>query len=221
MDKERLIFAPETKQYTKGTLTKESLDLDPFVQFSEWYGEAVEAKEPIAESTTLSTAYLPSGRVSARIVLFKELDKKGFVVYSNWKTSKKARDISSNPYAALTFFWKGLERQVRIEGKTEFVTAEESYAYFKTRPHDSKIGAWSSPQSTSISSREELESLVEVQREKFKDVEEIPLPDGWGGLRIVPLEIEFWQGGPNRLHDRFTFRRDNESSAWTVDRLAP
>ncbi|KAK9383889.1 uncharacterized protein V2V93DRAFT_23985 [Kockiozyma suomiensis] len=221
MNKERLIFAPATKQYSKAHLTRALLNDSPLLQFNKWYSEAVEAKEPIAESTTLATAHLPSGRVSARVVLFKELDKRGFIVYSNWKSSKKARDVLSNPHAALTFFWKGLERQVRVEGRTEFVTPEESYAYFKTRPHDSKIGAWASPQSQAVESREELDKLVAEKTEKFKDIEDIPLPDGWGGLRIVPLEIEFWQGGMNRVHDRFTYTRENEESDWNVKRLAP
>ncbi|KAK7208063.1 hypothetical protein BZA70DRAFT_244604 [Myxozyma melibiosi] len=221
MNKERLIFAPATKQYTRAHLTRASLNESPLLQFNAWYKEAVEANEPIAESTTFSTAQLPSGRVSARIVLFKELDKRGFIVYSNWRTSKKSRDILSNPHAALTFFWKGLERQVRVEGKTEFVTPEESYAYFKTRPRDSKIGAWASPQSQPVESREVLDELVEEKKEQFKDVDDIPLPEGWGGLRIVPLEIEFWQGGMNRVHDRFTFTRENEDSEWEVNRLAP
>ncbi|KAJ8103785.1 hypothetical protein POJ06DRAFT_7059 [Lipomyces tetrasporus] len=221
MNKERLIFAPATKQYTKYTLSRSSLDPSPLTQFNTWYGQAVESGEPLAESCTLATASLPSGRVSARVVLFKELDKRGFIVYSNWQTSKKAMHVKSNPRAAITFFWKNLERQVRVEGQTEFITPEESLAYFRTRPRESQIGAHASPQSQIVASREQLEKYVRETSEKFKDVEDIPLPDGWGGLRIVPDEVEFWQGRANRIHDRFSYTRDNEASQWKLERLAP
>ncbi|KAK9465952.1 hypothetical protein V1512DRAFT_271879 [Lipomyces arxii] len=221
MNKERLIFAPTTKQYLKSSLTRSDLQANPLIQFNSWYSEAVDANEPIAESCTFATASLPSGRVSARTVLFKELDPRGFIVYSNWSTSKKAMDIKSNPSAAITFFWKGLERQVRIEGHTEFITPEESYAYFKTRPRESRIGAWASPQSKIVQSRDELDRLVDGIHAKFEGVEDIPLPKGWGGLRVVPEEIEFWQGRPNRVHDRFSYTRENENSEWKLERLAP
>ncbi|KAK9362010.1 hypothetical protein V1504DRAFT_450133 [Lipomyces starkeyi] len=221
MNKERFIFAPATKQYTKYSLSRSSLQSNPLTQFNTWYSQALESGEPLAESCTLSTASLPSGRVSARVVLFKELDRRGFIVYSNWQTSKKAFDVKSNPRAAITFFWKVLERQVRVEGSTEFVTPEESLAYFRTRPRESQIGAHASPQSQVVKSREELEQYVQEAREKFKDVEDIPLPEGWGGMRIVPDEIEFWQGRDNRVHDRFSYTRENEESQWKIERLAP
>ncbi|KAK9449208.1 uncharacterized protein V1518DRAFT_417408 [Limtongia smithiae] len=223
MNKERLIFAPTTKQYTRASLTRASLSPDPLLQFHKWYSEAVAFPEPIPESCTFATAQLPSGRVSARVVLFKELDSRGFIVYSNWATSKKNRDVRSNPHAAMTFFWKGLERQVRVEGRTEFITHEESLTYFRTRPRESRIGAWASPQSQAVGdgSREALLALVSEQTAKFDGVEDIPLPEGWGGLRIVPDEIEFWQGGEFRIHDRFSYTRENEGAQWEIRRLAP
>jgi pyridoxamine 5'-phosphate oxidase len=153
----------------------------------------------------------------------KELDKDGnLVIYSNWDTSKKAQDIRSNNQAALTFFWKELERQVRIEGVTEFLSNEESQIYFDTRPRASRLGAWASPQSQVLHNRAELEERCAEQQEKFKDVEHIPCPPLWGGLRIRPLEWEFFQGRKNRTHDRFVFTRNSvDDKKWTVERIAP
>ncbi|CUM64260.1 uncharacterized protein PRCAT00001857001 [Priceomyces carsonii] len=223
-----IIFAPKTYQYDKGHLSEEEVGADPIEQFHRWFDEAQKYKPEgslfIPESVTFSTARLPSGRVSSRIVLFKELDAKGFIVYSNWDKSKKSEDFKSNKYASLTFFWPYLQRQVRVEGVMEKVTRETSERYFKTRPRGSKIGAWSSPQSQKISNREDLNSLCSEYERKFKDLkdDEIPCPEYWGGVRIVPLEIEFWQGGLNRLHDRLTFRRENiENGKWDLSRLAP
>ncbi|KAK9453240.1 hypothetical protein V1511DRAFT_87890 [Dipodascopsis uninucleata] len=221
MNKDRLIFAPPTNQYEKSSLEKESLDSDPLKQFNIWYNEAVRVKEPLPESCTLATASLPSGRVSARIVLFKELDLRGFIIYSNFSTSKKNGDIRSNPKAALTFFWKSLERQVRIEGTTEFISTEESVTYFRTRPRDSRLGAWASPQSQPVESRDELESKFNQISNKFQDIEDVPLPENWGGLRIIPEEIEFWQGRHGRLHDRFVYRKVDGGDSWKIERLAP
>lgn len=189
-----IVVAPSTKQYTKSSLSRACLHPNPFIQFQAWFNEAFDSEIPLYESCTLSTAQLPSGRVSSRVVLLKELDKKGFIIYSNWGTSKKSKDLDSNPYAALSFFWKELERQIRIEGITEKITPEENQIYFNTRPRESQIGAWASPQSQMVEDREELEKLVQTYQEKFKDMEIIPCPPHWGGLRIVPYEIEFWQG---------------------------
>lgn len=191
-------------------------------QFQLWFAQARNQGVALPEAVNLATAELPSGRVSSRTVLFKELDKDGsLVVYSNWGTSKKSRDIKSNPHAAVTFFWAELERQVRVEGVTEFMSNKESQIYFDTRPRESRIGAWASPQSQVIQTREELDELFETQVERFKDQPQIPCPPHWGGLRIKPLEWEFWQGRPGRVHDRFTYTRDNvETETWSINRLA-
>lgn len=191
-------------------------------QFQNWFAEAKHKGVALPEAVNLATAELPSGRVSSRTVLFKELDKDGsLVVYSNWGPSKKARDVRSNPHAAVTFFWPDLERQVRVEGVTEFMSNEESQIYFDTRPRESRIGAWASPQSKVIESRDELDKLYDEQVEKFKGQEKIPCPPHWGGLKIKPLEWEFWQGRPGRVHDRFTYTRDSsDTESWTINRLA-
>lgn len=208
-------------------MNESDLNPNPIEQFHQWFQDAKSELPPkasiIPESVTFSTARLPSGRVSSRIVLFKELDPHGFIIYSNWENSKKSKDYDTNKYASLTFFWPHIERQVRVEGLMERVNNETSQRYFDTRPRDSKVGAWSSPQSTVIKNREELNDLFEKNQEKFKDLKdsEIPCPDYWGGVRIVPLEIEFWQGGMSRLHDRLTYRRESVNDKWEILRIAP
>lgn len=217
-----LIFAPETAQYTKFHLEKEDLDGSPGMQFHKWFQEAKANQVALPESCVFSTARLPTGRVSSRTVLLKELDKDGnMVVYSNWGTSKKAKDIESNPYASLTFFWKELERQVRVEGVTEFLSNEESQIYFDTRPRASRIGAWASPQSTVLQSRQELEDKVKEVEKRFEGVDKIPCPPFWGGIKIKPLEWEFFQGRTNRTHDRFVYlREDSDNTHWEVQRIS-
>lgn len=214
--------APETSQYTKSKLDRGDLDLSPVTQFHQWFQEAKSAQIPIPEACNFATARLPSGRVSSRTVLLKELDKDGhMVIYSNWDQSKKAQDIRSNGYAAVTFFWKELERQVRVEGTTEFLSNEESQIYFDTRPRASRIGAWASPQSQVLQSREELDAKVAEIEKRFEGVERIPCPPFWGGIRIQPLEWEFFQGRKNRTHDRFVYTRDSiDDPKWTVNRIA-
>ena len=204
------IFAPggtndsqQAQQYTKGSLDADQLDANPLTQFDIWFTHANAQKVHQPETVTLSTAELPSGRVSARMVYLKELDEKGWVVYSNWGTSRKAADVKSNPHASLTFWWHELERQVRVEGK-ERMTGEESQVYYDTRIRGSRLGAWASQQSSVLSSRDELEKQVSDVEKRFDGQEKIPVPNFWGGIRIVPEMVEFWQGRPSRLNDRFT-----------------
>ncbi|KAF8246183.1 pyridoxamine 5'-phosphate oxidase [Wilcoxina mikolae CBS 423.85] len=219
---DKLIFAPPNSQFSKSTLESTDLSPSPFTQFHTWFSSAVSSGVPSPETTVLSTASLPSGRVSARIVYLKELSPTGFILYSNFGTSRKAADLRTNSWAALTFSWREQERQVRVEGVTERLSVEESQVYFNTRIRGSKVGAWASEQSSVLKDREELESRVKEVEEWFRDVEEIPVPTFWGGLRIRPVLVEFWQGRESRLHDRFVYTRENvESEEWKVERLSP
>lgn len=220
----------QAEQFTKGKLHREDLDAEsPIPQFHKWFRQAQQKNSGVAhpESCTLSTANLPSGRVSSRTVYLKELDERGFVIYTNLGTSRKAADLASNPNAALLFFWENLQRQVHVEGRFERVTREESQAYFDTRVRGSRIGAWASRQSQTLEAnghgdddgRAQLEEWVREVEERFEGTEEIPVPEFWGGLRIVPERVEFWQGRESRLHDRFVYEREGET--WRVKRLSP
>lgn len=206
------------KEYEQGALDEAGVDRDPIRQFTLWYDAAVAAGVPEPEAMTLATA-TPAGRPSARIVLLRGYDERGFCFFSNY-SSHKGRELAANPYAALTFHWVELERQVRIEGRVEKTTAAESDAYFQSRPSGSRIGAWSSPQSAVIPDRETLEKLVADFQHMYPAGAAIPRPEHWGGYRLIPDRIEFWQGRPSRLHDRLTFSRTAEGS-WTLARLAP
>ncbi|KAF4513636.1 hypothetical protein G6O67_000884 [Ophiocordyceps sinensis] len=212
---EELIYAPagQAPQFTRSTLSRHALDpASPIAQFHAWFAAAADAV-PQAEACTLSTAALPSGRVSSRIVYLKELDARGgFVVYSNLATSRKAADLASNPHAALAFYWPALQRQVRVEGVAEPCPRDRSQAYFDTRVRGSRIGAWASRQSQVLEprgdgddGRAQLDEWVAEAEKRFEGQDKIPLPDFWGGLRIVPTTVEFWQGRDSRLHDRFVY----------------
>ncbi|KAF2813023.1 pyridoxamine 5'-phosphate oxidase [Mytilinidion resinicola] len=223
----KLIFAPtggsadptKAVQYLQGELSRASLSASPLTQFHAWFAAAHAANVYQPETVTLATASLPSGAVSARVVFLKELDERGFVVYSNWDTSRKAADVASNPRAALTFWWREVERQVRVEGAVERLSSAESQVYYDTRARGSRIGAWASPQSKVLEGRKELEERVKGVEERFEGVEKIPVPDFWGGVRIVPEAVEFWQGRESRLHDRFRYEKEGEE--WRVERLSP
>ena len=206
------------KSYERAALDEHGIDRDPFQQFTIWYDEAVAAGLPEPEAMTLSTATL-EGQPSARIVLLRGYDERGFCFFSNY-SSQKGQELAANPYAAVTFHWVELERQVRIAGRVEKVTEAESDAYFQSRPSQSRIGAWSSPQSSVISSRDALEELFKKYQEQYLDETAIPRPEHWGGYRVIPERIEFWQGRPNRLHDRLRFIRIDQGP-WTLQRLAP
>ena len=196
-----------------GKLNRSDLSGSPFAQFNTWFTSAQKASVRQPETVCLSTAALPSGAPSSRFVYLKELDQRGFVVYSNWGTSRKASDIRSNPQASLAFWWPEVERQVRVEGVTERLTRAESEGYFKLRARGSKIGAWASEQSTVLrdsgDGRGVLEERVHDYEQQFEDLpdDEIEVPDHWGGLRIVPHAFEFWQGRDSRLHDRFRYSK--------------
>ncbi len=204
------------REYTTRGLRRENLHADPVEQFREWFGDASEAGLIEPNAMTLATADR-EGRVSARTVLLKAYDARGFVFFTNYG-SRKAREMAENPNASLLFPWLGLERQVSICGAVEKISTAESLAYFASRPFGSRVGAWVSRQSEIISSRSFLEAKLDQMMQKFAKGE-VPLPDFWGGYRVVPRTIEFWQGGAKRLHDRFVYERNGDD--WQIARLSP
>lgn len=255
----------QAPQFTLSQLHLRDLNpSSPIPQFHAWFSLAQRTpsiSQP--EACTLSTASLPSGRVSSRLVYLKELDAHGFVMYTNLGTSRKARDLQTNPHASLVFYWPPLQRQVRVEGVTETNSREESQTYFDTRVRGSRIGAWASKQSVVLTPRSkqvnglektneveaeaeaesavasdgegdekddddgraELEGWVKDVEDRFKDQDKIPVPDFWGGLRLVPQRVEFWQGRESRLHDRFVYEweegQDGKEGRWRLERLSP
>lgn len=200
------------------TLTKDNIDANPIRQFQKWMDEvrAGGVSEQDATSMTLATA-TRDGRPSARVVLLKSFDDRGFVFYTNYQ-SRKGKELDENPRACLLFYWSRLWRQVRIEGDVEKIPAAESEEYFQSRPLGSKLGAWASNQSEVVDNRETLESRFNELAKRFG--EEVPRPEYWGGYRIKPDSIEFWQGRDNRLHDRLRYRL-KEDGVWVIERLAP
>ncbi|MBR8300838.1 pyridoxamine 5'-phosphate oxidase [Burkholderia dolosa] len=204
--------------YSRASLDEADVAPDPFAQFDRWFNEALAAKLPEPNTMTLATVGA-DGRPAARIVLIKGVDARGFVFFTNYE-SRKGRELAAHPYAALLFYWIELERQVRIEGRIEKTSAEESDRYFASRPLGSRIGAWASEQSAVIDSRATLEAREKAVAERFGD--DPPRPPHWGGYRVVPDTIEFWQGRPSRLHDRLLYTRDASApQGWTISRLSP
>jgi len=203
--------------YRMKSLLEADVAANPFEQFTRWFDEALNAEIEEVNAMTLATASL-QGIPSARIVLLKGYDQNGFVFFTNYN-SQKGKDIAENPYASLVFFWKELERQVRIDGRIEKIHASESDAYFQSRPASSRIGAWSSPQSTVIADRSIIENNY-VHFEKEFGENYIPRPNHWGGYVVKPTTIEFWQGRSSRMHDRMHYKL-NDNHSWTVERLAP
>lgn len=205
------------KEYTIAGLTENELDPNPFKQFRKWLNQALEAGLPEPTAMTLATA-TKGGKPSARIVLLKNVDEEGFVFFTNYG-SRKGRELLKNPAAALLFHWVELERQIRIIGTAKRVSRQESEQYFRTRPIGSQLGAWASKQSEILQSRQEIEKRVIELEAQYRN-KEIPVPPVWGGFRIKPTEIEFWQGRPNRLHDRLRYALAR-GGKWTIVRLSP
>ncbi|MDH4058809.1 MAG: pyridoxamine 5'-phosphate oxidase [Cyclobacteriaceae bacterium] len=205
------------REYSREKLDMQHVDKNPFRQFEKWFREAIESEALEPNAMNLATVS-EGGRPTSRVVLLKGVENDQFVFYTNYQ-SQKGRELDANPACALNFFWAELERQVRIEGIAQRVAPELSDQYFQSRPRDSQIGAWASPQSSIISDREILEARAKQIKDRFEGFEVLPRPKQWGGYGITPHEIEFWQGRPSRMHDRIVYNLIDEE--WKINRLAP
>jgi len=205
------------EEYGERSLSKSSAPTNPLELFETWFQETLAANIPTPNAMALGTSI--NGQPSVRIVLLKGLDERGFVFYTNYQ-SRKGTELSLNPKAALTFFWPLINRQVRIEGSISKVSSEESDAYFQTRSKGSQLGAWGSSQSSVIANRAMLHEQVQKLEKQYKNEASVPRPPHWGGFRLAPHRIEFWQGRNNRLHDRIVYTL-TENRSWKIERLAP
>ena len=206
------------QNYTLDGLEETDVDSDPIKQFATWFQQAVDSDLLEPNAMTLATA-TPDGKPAARIVLLKGFSARGFVFYTNYQ-SHKGKQLIANPYAALVFLWDKLERQVRIEGKVEKLNPTESDNYFHSRPKASRLGAWASNQSEVITNRQVLKQNLAALEAKYAEATEIPRPKHWGGFRVIPNQIEFWQGRPSRLHDRLVYYLQDDGN-WQIKRLSP
>ena len=212
------VLAALRREYGDAGLDDPDLAADPVTMFRRWMQDTIDSGLHEPNAMVVSTVS-PRGRPSSRMVLLKGVDERGFVFYTNYD-SRKGAELLANPACALLFTWHDLQRQVRVEGRAEQVSREESAAYFATRPRGSQLGAWASPQSTEAATRSELDESYRAAEERF-DGSDVPLPDNWGGFRVVPEVVEFWQGRRGRMHDRLVYRRPAGAGEWEVVRLAP
>jgi pyridoxamine 5'-phosphate oxidase len=211
-----MTLAELRREYTLAGLRRADLDPDPIVQFQKWFAQALQAEVVEPNAMTLATC-AANGQPSSRIVLLKAVDERGFSFFTNYE-SRKGRELAENPNASLTFFWGGLERQVSVAGTVTKLPREESEAYFAVRPLGSQRGAWVSKQSRVVENRDFLEKRLREVEAEFG--EKVPTPPYWGGYVLAPTTLEFWQGRPNRLHDRLLYRREADGS-WLIERLSP
>ncbi|MEQ7917813.1 pyridoxamine 5'-phosphate oxidase [Xanthomonas sp. WHRI 1810A] len=211
-------LADMRRNYARDGLTEAQATDEPFALFHRWFDEAVKTEQAPVEANAMTLATVDAdGRPHSRVLLLKGLDAQGFTFFTNYD-SAKGQQLAARPFAAMTFFWPTLERQVRIEGRVAKVSAQESDAYYRVRPLGSRLGAWASPQSRVIADRAELETLLAATEQRFSDTQPA-CPEHWGGYRLVPDRIEFWQGRPSRLHDRLNYRLVQDQ--WLLERLAP